>query len=508
MTEGGDTIGAVVTSRPTRGVRMAGRLGVRDAGRALRDFATYLPTQAIPAIAGFLVLPLLARRLAPTELGVLAIAQTLVTLGWTLAGSWLSAAIIRELPAHRTRGELGAFVAILRRALAITFGGLAAFTILLLIAAVASKAIASNLWLIVAGSVGLTLQNIAVTMFAAELRPRLYALVEVLARTSGIAIGMTLVFEGHKVHGYLVGLASASLVVGSVGLLLAWPRGARPAAKPAPDLGVWVRYGFPASLSAITLWGLFFVDRYLLAGLRNEGAVGIYSVGAVVGDKSVSIPMLAFFTGAAPLLIRAFEQKGRYEVERLMRSYTRILILLGLPVIAFLVVNAGVLVPLLAGSQYYTHSARGVAPLVAAGSFFYGLALIGNTGLVIAKKTLPLAAGALVGLVVNVVANVALIPPFGIKGAAVATPIAMLAYLLVIQVEAHRHVRWMFPYRTLARATASSIFGLLVAHELELLTAVRAADLAIGVVAGGLAYVGGLWLLREHRSIYLAVHRS
>mgnify|MGYP003336594428 CR=1 FL=1 len=62
-------------SRSTIAVRW--KAGSHDAGRALRDFATYLPTQAIPAIAGFLVLPLLARKLTPTELGVLAIAQTL-----------------------------------------------------------------------------------------------------------------------------------------------------------------------------------------------------------------------------------------------------------------------------------------------------------------------------------------------------------------------------------------------------------------------------------------------
>jgi O-antigen/teichoic acid export membrane protein len=48
-----------------------------------------MPTQVIPAIAGVLVLPILARELAPSELGILAIAQTLITLGRTAAGSWL-----------------------------------------------------------------------------------------------------------------------------------------------------------------------------------------------------------------------------------------------------------------------------------------------------------------------------------------------------------------------------------------------------------------------------------
>ena len=87
-------------------MRLARTLGLAEAGRALRDFATYLPTQVIPAIAGVLVLPILARELAPSELGVLAIAQTLITLGWTAAGSWLTTTLIRELPAARQAGNL------------------------------------------------------------------------------------------------------------------------------------------------------------------------------------------------------------------------------------------------------------------------------------------------------------------------------------------------------------------------------------------------------------------
>src|SRR5438105_4123651 len=64
---------------PRRLPRLASHLGLVETGRVLAHFATYLPSQAIPALAGFLVLPILARRLFPTELGVLAITQTLVS---------------------------------------------------------------------------------------------------------------------------------------------------------------------------------------------------------------------------------------------------------------------------------------------------------------------------------------------------------------------------------------------------------------------------------------------
>ena len=285
-----------------------------------------------------------------------------------------------------------------------------------------SDAILSNLALIAAATAALIVQNLAVSMYAASFRPVAFAVADALARTEGIAVGVYLVFHGHGVGGYLFGLASASRGRGLTGLYFAWPRRSRsgPARRLAPLRG-WVGYGVPASLAGLVLWGLFFIDRYLLAAFKSAGAVGVYSVGSALGDKAVTLPTTAFFTAAAPLLVSAYERGGRVEVERLMREYTRVILLLGIPIVAFLITASGIIVPALAGVRYY-HGAVGVAPIVGAGSLIYVLALVSNTGLVIAKKTLPLAVCAAVGLIVNVAANLVLIPPYGIVGAAIATP--------------------------------------------------------------------------------------
>src|SRR4051794_36702386 len=105
--------------QPSTPPRAATAAGLAPLRRLLRDFATYLPTQAIPAIAGFIVLPVLARKLSPTDLGVLAIAQTLISLGWTMLGAWLAGAIVREYPAARETDDLASFRATLIRGLGI-----------------------------------------------------------------------------------------------------------------------------------------------------------------------------------------------------------------------------------------------------------------------------------------------------------------------------------------------------------------------------------------------------
>ena len=90
-----------------------------------------------------------------------------------------------------------------------------------------------------------------------------------------------------------------------------------------PELWHSVEYGVPIAITGVATWALFLVDRYLLALLEDTAAVGVYSVGAVIGDKVITIPTFAFFIAARPLLFTAMETRGRAEVELLVRARGR-----------------------------------------------------------------------------------------------------------------------------------------------------------------------------------------
>jgi O-antigen/teichoic acid export membrane protein len=252
----------------------------------------------------------------------------------------------------------------------------------------------------------------------------------------------------------------------------------------------------------VAFWGLQLIDRYLLAALRDTGAVGVYSVGAVIGDKGILIPTFAFAVAARPLLITAFERHGRAEVERLMRAYSRIVLLVGLPVIALAAATSHVLIPLLSSGYYqrFYAPAAPVVPIVAAGSLIYAVSRVGETGLlVVAKRTRPLVYAALFALVINVAANLILIPPFGIKGAAIATPISYLALLLGVQWYARHHATWRFPYMTLIRGgLAAGVAYVAARFALEGVDG-RVPKLVVAAAACVVAYAVSLALLGERR---------
>jgi O-antigen/teichoic acid export membrane protein len=355
------------------------------------------------------------------------------------------------------------------------------------------------------------MENVAAALFTASFRTRAYATFEITARVSAVGLGTILVFEGYRLHGYLVGLAVGSISVSLVGLLFAWPRETGPRAvvarTTAESVRPWLHYGVPASIAASVVWGLSFLDRYLLAALRDAGEVGIYTVGSVLGDKVVMVPMYAFFMAATPLLMAAFERAGRERVEEMMHSYTRVILLLGLPCVAGIAAGADEFVRLLAGEPYrgFYAPAATVAPIVAIGSLVYALSSIGSIGLAVSRRTRPLVYASLIGLAVNVVANLVLIPPLGAKGAAIATPIGWAVYLGAVHLWARGHAAWDFPFLTLARSGLASALGYAAAVLLvpERLSDAAGAAAEVGTVAVVyvvvLAVSGEVHVLRRRR---------
>lgn len=493
------------------GVRLARALGIHDAGRALRDFVTYLPTKVLPAVFGFLALPIVARKLDPADLGILAIAQTLVSFGWIAAGQWLTTTINRELPAARARGAIADFNMRLRGGLRVSAVLFVGFSGLVALGTLISPALGRTFPLIVAASFALIVQNLAVTLFQGSLRPRAYMLVEVGSRLAGLTAAVFLVFEGYGIAGYLAGIAVASTLAGAIGVRAGWNGMMRGPAASWSDVRPWLSYGIPASLSSIAVWALLFVDRYLLSLLKNAREVGVYTIGTVLGERPVGLPVLAFAVAATPLLVSTFEGQGREAAERLLGSYTRVLILLTVPIVAFVTVSRRPLLWLLVGTKQsarFYEQATNVVPLVAVASFIGALALFSNAGLSLARRTRLMVLAGLVGLGVNVVSNVGLIPSYGIVGAAISAPIGMTAYLAASRFWSSRFLTWHFPYRTLLRASAAAVAGALAAipvNHASGWSGVQAPRPELGVLGitamlGGSVYVLVLIVLGERRT--------
>jgi O-antigen/teichoic acid export membrane protein len=181
------------------------------------------------------------------------------------------------------------------------------------------------------------------------------------------------------------------------------------------------RFGLPLVPAALALWAVNFVDRYLIAVFKDQSEVGVYSV-AVRISSAVLFLLLAFRT-AWPAFAYSIEDDREAR-----RAYSYVLTYV-VYVTCWASLALGLLAPwlvhLLARNSGFYRASDSVALLSFAGAAYaaYTVLAIGSGR---ARKTQGnwLVAG--VAAAVNVGLNVALIPPYGMVGAAIATAAAYL----------------------------------------------------------------------------------
>ncbi len=213
--------------------------------------------------------------------------------------------------------------------------------------------------------------------------------------------------------------------------------------------GELLRYGSPRVPHALLRQTLGQADRLLLRLYLPVAQVGVYGAGATVAN-TLSMYREAFRRAWMPL---AFERMSDADAPRLFARLATVAF--GVLVFATLglALFAGPLIRWLTPPEY--HAAAGIAPLLAAGVAVHALTVFLTTSLNVSKRAgaLPWATGA--GAFVTVAANLALIPPLGMQGAALATVAGSVTLVAALAVSAQR--RYPIPYELgrLARIAAT-----------------------------------------------------
>jgi O-antigen/teichoic acid export membrane protein len=174
-------------------------------------------------------------------------------------------------------------------------------------------------------------------------------------------------------------------------------------------------FGLPLLPSALALWAINFSDRLFLVKLSGQAEVGLYSIGVRIA--SVIVFLLMAFRMAWPAFAYSIEDDREAK-----RTYPYVLTYL-LFLCSWLSLALGLLAPwivhVLATPQFYG-GARVVALLAFAATAYAGYAVV-VIGVGRSRQTQFnwIVTGAAAAL--NVGLNIALIPPYGQMGAAIAT---------------------------------------------------------------------------------------
>jgi O-antigen/teichoic acid export membrane protein len=182
------------------------------------------------------------------------------------------------------------------------------------------------------------------------------------------------------------------------------------------ELGALLAFGLPLVPAALSHWALLFVDRLILRRLEDLEAVGQYAIASRISGVLV-IGLSGFVLALGPYLLSVFADRPDQERFVRGRTLTYLTFVLGFGAIA-LTLFAEEIVALVAPG--YDDAPAAVGPL-AFGAIGYGAASVLITGIALARRTLYVAFLATLAAAVNIALNLALIPPFGTVGAAVAS---------------------------------------------------------------------------------------
>ena len=314
-------------------------------------------------------------------------------------------------------------------------------------------------WLVRAGFVGLWAQmnyEQLTSLFRVEERPVAFVIASIANIFITVGTTVLLVVGLHKgPTGAVVGNFLGTLTVYFV--LLAYRRYQLGFDFDRGLLRAMNRFGMPLVPSALALWAINFIDRFFVAVFKGTAEVGVYSL--AVRASSVIVFLMVAFRLAWPAFAYSIEDESIAK-----RTYAFVLTYL-LFVCCWISLVLGLLSPwivrILAPNKPGFHRASEAIGILAFAATAYAGYTVLAIGIGRARLTRFnwIVTGA--AAVVNIALNFALIPPYGMIGAAISTAAAYVAMFIGMTVNSQRV--WPVPYQWRRVLTLSLVaVGLLV----------------------------------------------
>lgn len=401
-----------------------------------RDAVTYGIAGGASQLTAILLVPIYARVLGPSGVGVVGVLQSTISLSLVLVGlAWPQAFLRWYLREHaHDRSDVLAVTMTIR--LAASAVGLA----IILLAVIPLTELLYDgdhlgLFALAAPIVVLdSLNAIPLTYFRAERRPKSYLLIAVarsvlgavliVVFVVGVSLGLIGVGLGMAAAAAATTLVAMGLLLRSTTMRLSFNR------QLAASM---LRFAAPLIPAAAGIWILNLSDRPILQAVTGSTElVGVYTVGYTAGMvlSALVVQPFSLAWGAAHWQLGTDAPR---QFARVMTSF--------LGIAAAVAVGLSALgtdaIRLLFGPAF--ENSRYIVPFSAFGFVFYGAHVIAFTGLTVTGRTSRAALALAVAAVVSVTLNLLLIPPLGIIGAGVSTVVGYLSLAVLTAGVSHRH---------------------------------------------------------------------
>ena len=184
------------------------------------------------------------------------------------------------------------------------------------------------------------------------------------------------------------------------------------------------------------------MDRLLLGFFKTSEDIGIYAVAFQI-SYLVTFVIFSFAFLFLPIMSALYSKKKIQDFSSLYKSTTRWIFLITLPLFLFLVFFPEEIILLLFGSLYISGTI--VLRILSLAFFISTLGGLAFDVLIAMGKTKFIMITQGTGAVTNIALNVLLIPPFGIKGAAIGTACSLIIMIIMELIIIYHLIRF-HPY--------------------------------------------------------------
>jgi O-antigen/teichoic acid export membrane protein len=426
--------------------------------RVARHLGVYGVGSAISLVSSAALLPIFATQFSAKQFGVVATGQIASLAAITIARLGLNSGMFRFLAVYHTDGDTqGADRAVTTALIATFFSSLlvtlAMFGALALIGSRVSADLQLNGALIAANVVLSAPRETAEFALQAKQHSRSYV---VFTSTTTILTTVLTAVLALLFHGGAVAVFTSALVANSlmslVGLIILRPH-LKISAWSREELRREARFGVVGVPALLADWVMQFSDRLFLTRFVGLAQVGVYSLGYRIGLIEAQILGAATSSAWSPFVLSEYrEPDGSRTIGRVATYFA----IAGMGLVLFISAS-GPLFLLVIHARAEYQAANSVIFLIAFANFFAVMQHIFSTPPMIRLRPEWGTLFRLIGAGVNVALNFALIPTFGMLGAAWSTLATFVITALITEVVGRKFWRIAYEYRKLVLIVAGGV---------------------------------------------------
>ena len=394
-----------------------------------QDIGLIAITQAVIALRGLIILPIITKTLSASGYGIWAQAIVTASLILPISSLLLSSALLRFLAAEKTRQKIrdGFFSVAISILCWSSFIALIMFLLADPIANTLFKdADATQIVKIIALIIPIqAVDAVCLDFFRTFRQMKTYSILRISKNIGEVGLIAYLVLSGFGVFGALIAVLAVGtfldiimlgMIASRVGIR--WPS--------FSNVKAYLNFSLPLIPSSLSSWATSSSDRYVIGFFMGVAPIGVYSAGYHLGWLT-TLFIGPFAVVLAVALSKLYDEERMGEVKTHLSYSLKYFLMLAIPSAFGLSVLAKPLLLTLATSEFVPMGSL-VIPIVALSGLLFGVYVIFSHILWLTKRTkivgILWGAAALLNLALNII----FVPRFGVLAAAATT---LVSYSLV-----------------------------------------------------------------------------